>query len=227
MRQRSSNGWRGLLPLACVLAALLATGANAGCQPTAPTSEQNQRTAALGAEETSPAIGSPYLMGYVDFRESATKVASLSEAEEAIGAKVRAPAETRGRKLQQIYVVGPYSKEQPWDTSAILDYGDFTVGFDFCGSPASAATMADQRCDPDAEAAGLARRVQVRGVSATVLRKGESEMVVDADGKTVQPGISQRGSVVSWSIGSVLLSVSSTSVSDDELLLIAESIDYK
>ena len=227
---RRVAGRRELLSLVCIGVALLfAAAALPGCRQASPLSERRRQTTPPVAQEANPATGTPFFSGYIDFREWASKKSSLAEAEKTLGIKVRAPADTRGRKLQQIYVLETYSDGQPvarWDQAAILDYGDFVVGFDVCGSSAAAEEAVEARIDKDAEAAGLACRAQVQGRPASVWQKGEMPIVLDANGKTVRPAIYYRASVVSWSSATILLSVSSSSVSVDQLLAVAESIDY-
>lgn len=217
----------GSFALFCAGSVLLALMAGTGCKPVARADERDAMTRPVAAQGTSVDPGSPYLFSYTDFRESATKMPSLADAEKALGAEVRAPSETLGAKLLQVYLVTSDSKEQPWDQAVVLDYGEFTVGFDMCGSSVSAQTRVDERCDPAAVAAGLARRVDVGGRSGSVMVRGTSEIVLDPTGKTVRQGVTHRGSNVSWSVGRILVSVSSSTISDDQLLLVARSVDYE
>lgn len=163
-----------------------------------------------------------------DFREWATKNASLAEAEEFLGVPLPEPAETLGRDLVQVYTLQTYSDGSPvarTDQAAILDYGDFTVGFIICGSADAAQTWVEGHVDDLGIETGLGEFVTVDGRTLAVRTMGTVPMQTDASGKTTREGLSYGANVVSWARGDVCVSFSSTVVSSEDLLEVAMSID--
>lgn len=183
----------------------------------------------ITAEPTQPNATEINAPNVPDFREWCTKKSSLAEAEKSLGAKVRAPTETRGRNLKAIYVGETYpdgSAVDTWDKEALLDYGDFVVLIAPRPSAQAAASHVEEAGNPLNLATGLYRRCTVRGTPAYVRKKGEVTAEVDSSGKTVRPAMTSTESVVYFSAGNEAVLVFSEPLSEDDVLAIAESIDF-
>jgi len=182
----------------------------------------------VSAVQTQDQNGRARHPGVPDFRDWCTKKASLTEAEESLGAKVRAPADTRGRTLLGIYVGETYPDGTPveqWDRGVILDYGDLVVTILPQPSANSASVFVQSSRDPNSEKRGLGRQANVKGRPAWVQEKGEAELAVDSSGKTL-PGVRHGKSWVRWSEDSEVVTVYGDSLPAEDLVRVAESMDF-
>lgn len=166
---------------------------------------------------------------FPDFRDWCTKKKTLADAEKSLGAKVRAPKDTHGRDLEAIYATETYPNGNPvgrWDREVVLDYGDFIVLIAPTPSAKAAQQRVDAAGDPLRLATGLYRKCVVKGQPAYVRKKGKVTAKTDAEGKPVRPGMTSTESAVYFCVGSEVIHVFSEPLSEDDVLAIAESMDF-
>lgn len=196
-------------------------------------SEQGGRAANTGPQEA-PSVRHPGPIP--DFRAVQSKQTSIEQAEKALGRKIKAPTKTKGRSLAGIYVFDDdtYPDGSPVpdsDKSATLDYGDYLVRFFIVRSVADAEGWIDGmfggylRDDPRRQSS-LVREVDVSGHPGCAQQEGEEPILTDSSGNVVRYGRRVGGSSVTWATGTTVIRVSSESLSADELLEIALSVNY-